>query len=72
MVQKKFDLEELTYEKAVDEIKTSIQRLKEDEVNVDELASLVKRISYLLKFCKEKIVLTQNEVDEVLEQLEDE
>ncbi len=64
MAQKK-----LTYNEAVKEIEEILRKLENEEVNLDDLAENVKRVSFLLKFCKEKLHSTEEEVLKTLEDI---
>ena len=59
----------MTYKEAIEEIENIISRLENDKPDVDELAKSVKRVSELIKFCKDKLTRTDNEVGEILETL---
>ena len=63
--------EELTYRAALKEIEESVNKIEQEDVDVDELATLVKRVSELLKFCKGKLYSTEQEIDEVLKNMID-
>lgn len=62
--------EKLTYRAALKEIEESVNRIENEDVDVDELSTLVKRVSELLKFCKEKLYSTEKEIDLVLKQMD--
>jgi len=63
--------EEITYKEALHEIEESVNRIESEDVGVDELSTLVKRVSFLLKFCKEKLYSTEKEIDEILKQMDE-
>ena len=63
--------EEITYKEALHEIEESVNRIENEDVDVDELSTLVKRVSFLLKFCKEKLYSTEKEIDEILKQMDE-
>jgi len=63
--------EEITYKEALHEIEESVNRIESEDVDVDELSTLVKRVSFLLKFCKEKLYSTEKEIDEILKQMDE-
>ena len=62
--------EALSYKGAVDEIEAILQKIEEGELDVDELANSVKRATKLIKFCKEKLQKTEEEVTKILDQEE--
>lgn len=65
MVQKK-----QSYREAITEVEEILASIENDELDVDELAEKVKRVSFLLKFCKDKLYKTQEEVEKVLKDME--
>jgi exodeoxyribonuclease VII small subunit len=60
----------LTYKEAISEIEEILEKLESEELDVDELASRVKRVSQLLKFCKEKLSNTEKEIQGIIEEME--
>ncbi|HKK80653.1 MAG TPA: exodeoxyribonuclease VII small subunit [Prolixibacteraceae bacterium] len=62
----------LSYREAITEIEEILTSIENDEPDVDILSEKVKRVTYLLKLCKNKIYKTQDEVDKVLKEMEDE
>ncbi|WP_047446246.1 exodeoxyribonuclease VII small subunit [Alistipes sp. ZOR0009] len=62
---------ELTYNDALEELKGILQRLEGQEVNIDQIATDVKRSSELIKFCKEKLRKTEEEVDTILRDMKE-
>ncbi|MCW0482538.1 exodeoxyribonuclease VII small subunit [Gaoshiqia sediminis] len=66
MVQKK-----LTYKDAVDEIDDILEKIENEELDVDELSEKVKRVSTLIKFCKEKLHKTETEVENILKEMDE-
>lgn len=60
----------LTYKEAVTEMEDILAKLESEELDVDELATKVKRVSHLLKFCKEKLSVTEKEIQGIIEDIE--
>jgi len=60
----------LTYKEAICEIEEIIAKMENEEMDVDELTQKVKRASLLLKFCREKLYDTENEVDKIIKEIE--
>lgn len=60
----------LTYKEAICEIESIISQMENDDMDVDELTSKVKRASLLLKFCREKLFETESEVEKVIKEIE--
>ncbi len=59
-----------TYKEAVTEIEDILEKLENEELDVDELTLKVKRVSVLLKYCKEKLTATDKEVQSIIEDLD--
>jgi exodeoxyribonuclease VII small subunit len=65
MVQKK-----QTYREAIDEIEEILGNIENDELEVDDLVEKVRKVTELLKFCKDKLYKTQEEVEKALKEME--
>jgi len=63
-------MEKLTYEKASAELDQILTALKNDEVTVDELAEKVERASLLIAFCKKKLTVTEEKIEQIILKLE--
>lgn len=61
----------LTYNQAVSEIEDILQRMENEELDVDELSAKVKRVSELVRFCRDKLKNTEDEVEKVLKEMDD-
>lgn len=62
----------LTYKEAITEIQEILSKIEDDELDVDELSLMVKRVSDLLKFCKDKLYKTEQEVNDILKSMDEE
>ena len=62
----------LTYNEAVSEIEDILQRMENEELDVDELSTKVKRVSELVRFCRDKLKNTEDEVEKVLKEMDGE
>ncbi|MHA7112195.1 exodeoxyribonuclease VII small subunit [Sunxiuqinia elliptica] len=60
-----------SYQEAVNEIDDILQKIENEELDVDELAAKVKRVSTLIKLCKDKLHKTEAEVENILKEMED-
>lgn len=58
--------EKLTYEKAVGEIEEILQKIEQGEMGVDELTKKVERATRLLKWCRERLYQTGEQVEKIL------
>lgn len=61
----------VTYDEAIHEIEEIIKKIETEEFDVDGLAEKVKRISILLRICKEKLQNTNEQVEQILKEMED-
>jgi exodeoxyribonuclease VII small subunit len=61
----------VTYNEAVSEIEEILEKIESEELDVDELAEKVKRVSVLLKICKDKLLKTNEQVELVLKEMEE-
>jgi exodeoxyribonuclease VII small subunit len=61
----------LTYAEALAEIELIIQNIEDDKYSLDELSDKVKRISFLINYCKEKLHATEEELNKVLNNMQD-
>ncbi len=61
----------LSYKDAVEEIDEILEKIENEELDVDELSEKVKRVSTLIKFCKEKLHTTQTEVENILKDMDE-
>ena len=59
-----------TYREAVNEIEEILGNIENDELEVDDLVEKVKKVTELLKFCKDKLYKTQEEVEKALKEME--
>ena len=60
----------LTYTEAISEIESILGKLENEELDVDQLTENIKRVSFLLKFCKEKLSTTEKEIQGIIEEME--
>ncbi len=63
---------QLSYSDAIAEIELIIEKLENDELDVDDLTRKVKRVAELLNYCKMKLRNTEEEVQKILKDFADE
>ena len=56
----------VSYKEAINEIEEILNKLENNELDVDELSEKVKRVSQLVTICKEKLHNTEQEIDKIL------
>jgi exodeoxyribonuclease VII small subunit len=61
----------LTYKEAVKEVEEILEKLENEELDVDELSVKVKRVSQLLKYCKDKLAGTEKEIRGIIDEMEE-
>ena len=54
--------EELKYEEALAQLETIVQKMEQNEFDIDELAAQLKAAQRLIKFCKDKLSKTEAEI----------
>lgn len=60
-----------TYAEALAEIEQIIENIENDKYSIDELTDKVKRISFLINFCKEKLYSTEEELNTILSKMQE-
>ncbi|MCK4662118.1 MAG: exodeoxyribonuclease VII small subunit [Bacteroidales bacterium] len=61
----------ITYKEAITEIEEILAQIETDELDVDELTNKVKKVSSLIKICKNKLHKTEEELKKILDDIED-
>lgn len=62
-------MNELNYSKAMQELEAIVAKLQSDTCDIDALASYTKRAAELIKYCREKLFQTDEEVKKCIESL---
>ncbi|MCX6251496.1 MAG: exodeoxyribonuclease VII small subunit [Bacteroidetes bacterium] len=57
---------ELTYETAFKELKEIVKNLEQEDISIDILSEKIKSAIELIHFCREKLLLTDREIEETL------
>ena len=58
--------EEMKYEQAVRELEQIVDRMENDELDIDQLSEQLKRAKTLVKLCKDKLTKTDEEIKKLL------
>lgn len=61
-----------TYSEAYAELESILKQIESDELDVDKLASQVKRAAGLIKFCKAKLHETEAEIEKIIREMDEE
>ena len=59
-------MSEIKYEAALAEIQSIVSKMENDELDVDQMSVQLKRAQELIKFCKEKLTKTDEEIKKIL------
>lgn len=62
-------MEGLTYTKAMQELEGIVAKMQSDNCDIDALAAYTKRATELIKYCREKLFTTDEEVKKCIESL---
>lgn len=62
-------MEEMTYREAVAELEGIVRKMESDNCDIDQLSDYTTRALTLLKFCKERLFKTNEEVERCLREL---
>jgi len=59
-----------SYENAINELESILEKMENDELIIDELSKEIKRASELIKFCKTQLKSTELDIKNVLDVVE--
>ncbi len=59
------------YTEAFEELQQIVNDIEDGEITVDELSVKVKRASELIHLCKDKLTSTEEDVNSILKELEE-
>lgn len=57
----------IKYEEAVSQLENIVERLENNETDIDELSSQLKQAQQLIRLCKDKLTKTDEEIKKILE-----
>ena len=58
----------IKYEEAIRQIEDIVERLENDEMDIDSLGTELKKAQKLIKLCKDQLTKTEEEVKKILEE----
>ncbi len=61
----------ISYIEAFHELQTIVNEMEAGEISVDQVAEKVKRAAMLIRICKEKLLSTESDVNQILKELEE-
>ncbi|MBR2237976.1 MAG: exodeoxyribonuclease VII small subunit [Prevotella sp.] len=53
---------EMKYEEAFSQLQSIVRKMENDEYSIDEIAVQLKTAQQLIKFCKDKLTKTEEEI----------
>ena len=56
----------MKYEDSIKELESIVRRMENDEVDIDTLATQLKRAQTLIKSCRDKLTKTDEEIKSIL------
>ena len=59
----------MKYQEAFDELEQIVMSIEDGDIDVDELSDKVKRASKLIQLCSTKLKSTEEEVDQILQEM---
>ena len=62
----------ISYKQALEELEKIVEEIEKGEIDVDLLTEKVKRAAFLSQICKSKLRKTQEELDKLLSEIEQE
>lgn len=57
---------EIKYEEAVAQLEEIVDKMENDELDIDQLTDQLKRAKELVKLCKDKLTKTDDEIKKLL------
>ena len=57
---------EIKYEEALSELQTIVNKMENDELDIDQMSEKLKRAQELIKLCKDKLTKTDEEIKKIL------
>jgi exodeoxyribonuclease VII small subunit len=57
-----------TYKEAVSEIEEILEKLENEDLDVDDLTENIKKVNALIKLCKEKLTETEKEIQKIMDE----
>ena len=58
--------EEIKYEQAVRELEEIVEKMENDELDIDQLSEQLKRAKLLVKLCRDKLTKSDEEIKKLL------
>jgi len=62
--------EKITFNKAIEELETILEKIENGDMDLDDLTAEVKRASKLLETCNKKLKSTEEELEKIVKDME--
>jgi len=62
-------INEISYAEAINELEEIVNKMENEDIEVDELSDAVKRAGILIRICREKLKVTEEEVSGLLKEI---
>ena len=59
-------MKEIKYEEALSELQAIVNKMENDELDIDQMSEKLKRAQELIKLCKDKLTKTDEEIKKIL------
>ena len=59
-------MKEIKYDAAFAELQSIVNKMENDELDIDQLSEQLKRAQELIKLCKDKLTKTDEEIKKIL------
>ena len=59
-------MKEIKYEAALAELQSIVNKMENDELDIDQMSDQLKRAQELIKLCKDKLTKTDEEIKKIL------
>jgi exodeoxyribonuclease VII small subunit len=63
--------QDVSYKQAIEEIEAILERIENQDLDVDDLGNMLKRVNDLIHICKKKLHSAEKEVEKILKEMED-
>ena len=59
--------EEIKYEEAIHQLEEIVEKMENNELDIDQLSEQFKKAQALIKLCKDRLTKTDEEIKKILE-----
>jgi exodeoxyribonuclease VII small subunit len=59
--------EEIKYEEAIRQLEEIVEKMENNELDIDQLSEQLKKAQSLIKLCKDRLTKTDEEIKKILE-----